>query len=456
MTTIRSTGMPRTSLLPAVALGLGLMLPACNILDVNNPNNLTEESVESPAAAAAVVNGALAANARAIATQWLGYLIATDEITWIGSRDAWGQLDQGFVSNPANEFTDAAFPIIAQARWFADRAVTIMDGHVTTATTATLPAMRRQQARAYLLAGTIYTIVGETQQDFAFSDRQVGFAAVGPAQMSTVLDRAIQYLDDAVAFSQALNDAVLIDRSLAMRARARHSRAMWDKIKPTVNTAQPLVSSPGAAADATAVLARVADDWRYQMIYSSSTLSNYMASEINSRGEQQFDTLSIVLVNSAAPKTILGVKLQDPIDNVADPRIVTFMEEWKGGTNIGVAGPIYSALTLTSASHMYLILAENALAAGNIPDFTTHINAVRSIDDLTPWSGLPGQPSALDMLKHERRAALFVTGVRLLDMYRFDIRDPLWHANSDVVERPGTLLPITCIEANSNPEIPDC
>jgi hypothetical protein len=78
---------------------------------------------------------------------------------------------------------------------------------------------------------------------------------------------------------------------------------------------------------------------------------------------------------------------------------------------------------------------------------------VRSLAGLTPWSG---QIPAIDMLKHERRTALFVTGVRLLDMYRFDISDPLWHANSDVVEEPGTLLPITCIEANSNPEVPDC
>src|SRR5690606_19296860 len=126
--------------------------------DVNNPNNLTEASIESPSAAAAVVNGAVAQNARAIATQWLGYLIASDEITWIGSPDAWGQLDQGFVSSPANEFTDAAFPQVAQARWLADRAVTILDGHVANTPTN---AMRRDQARAYLQAGIIYTMIGE-------------------------------------------------------------------------------------------------------------------------------------------------------------------------------------------------------------------------------------------------------------------------------------------------------
>ncbi|HEX6308542.1 MAG TPA: hypothetical protein VFZ69_10170 [Longimicrobiales bacterium] len=428
----------------------GLALPACDILDVSNPNNLTEESIENPSAANAVVNGAVAQNARGIATQWLGYLIATDEITWIGSRDAWGQLDQGFLSNPANEFTDAAFPQIAQARWVADRAVSILDGHV--AETPTAP-MKRDQARAYLQAGLIYTIIGETQEDFAFSDKQNAAPAVGPTAMATVLDQAIAYLDQAVSLSQALADDELINRSLALRARALHSRAIWDKIKPTINTSQPLVSSPAMVADANAVLARVTDDWRYQLTYSSSTLSNYMASEINSRGEQQFDTLTVVQVNAAAPKTILGVKLHDPIDDIPDPRIVTFLQEWKENTDIGVAGPVYSALTLTSARHMHLILAEDALARGAMVEFATHINTVRAMDGLTPYAG---QIPALDMLKHERRTALFVTGVRLLDMYRFGIQDPLWHTNSDAVESPGTLLPITCIEANSNPEIPDC
>jgi hypothetical protein len=102
---------------------------------------------------------------------------------------------------------------------------------------------------------------------------------------------------------------------------------------------------------------------------------------------------------------------------------------------------------------MHLILAEDALVKNDMTAFATQINAVRAVDGLTPWSG---QIPALDMLKYERRAALFVTGVRLLDMYRFGIKDPLWHANSDVLGKPGTLLPITCIEANANPQIPDC
>jgi hypothetical protein len=446
--TMRTTIMRWTSRVPALALGLAL--PACDILDVNNPNNLTEESIENATAASAVVNGAVAQNARGIATQWLGFLMATDEIVWIGSRDAWGQLDQGFVSNPANEFTDAAFPQIAQARWVSDLAVTTLDGHVAETPT---DAMRTDQARAYFQAGVIYTVIGETQQDFAFGHKQEATAAVGPEGMATVLDQGIAYLDQAVTMSQALGDNEMIARALAVRARAKHSRALWDKIKPTPNTAQPLVSSAGAAADATAALALVENSWRYRLEYASSTLSNYMASEINSRGEQQFDTTSIVSVNKSAPKTILGVKLLDPISNEPDRRIRAFLEEWKGGTDIGATGQIYAGLTLTSAKHMHLILAEQALANGNEAEFATHVNAVRAVDAMPAYTG---QIPALDMLKHERRTALFVTGVRLFDMYRFGIRDPLWAGTADVLTSPGTLLPITCIERDSNPNIPDC
>jgi hypothetical protein len=433
------------------ALALGLVLPACDILDVNNPNSVKEEDLVKSNAAGALVNGAVAANWRAVANVWLGYLMATDEIVWIGSRDAWGQLDQGFIANPANEFTNAAYPLLGQARWVADRAASQLDAHVDSLPT---PVMKSHQARAYLMAGMIYTLVGEVQEDFVMGDKQEAEEQLGPTRMSTVLDQAILKLDKAVAIATELNNDSLITRALALRARAKHSRALWDKIKPTI-AAQPLVSSTGASADAAAVLARasVNDSWRFQLTFSSASLNNFMASEINSRGEQQFDTTSVVQVNKAAPKTILGVKLMDPVENKPDARILAFLQEWKSNPNIGVAGDVYAPLTIVSAKHMRLILAEDELAKGNTAAFTTHINAVRAANGMAPYAN---QIPAIEMLKHERRAALFVTGVRLIDMYRFGIRDPLWHANSDTRNKPGMLLPITCRELDANPNLTPC
>jgi starch-binding outer membrane protein, SusD/RagB family len=434
------------------ALALGLVLPACDILDVNNPNSVKEEDLAKIAAASALVNGAVAANWRATSNVWLGYLMATDEIVWIGSRDAWGQLDQGFIANPANEFTNAAYPLLGQARWMADLAASQMDAHVDSVPTI---AMKTQQARAYLMAGMIYMLVGEVQEDFVLGDKQVADPPLGPTKMSTILDQAILKLDKALTVATEVNNDSLITRTLALRARAKHSRALWDKIKPTI-AAQPLVSSTGASADAAAVLARngVNVNWRFQLTFSSASLNNFMASEINSRGEQQFDTTSVVSVNKAAPKTILSVKLMDPLNNRPDPRILAFLQEWKTNPNIGVPGEVYAPLTIVSAKHMRLILAEDELAKGNTAGFTTHINAVRAAaDSLAPYSG---QIPAIDMLKHERRAVLFVTGVRLIDMYRFGIRDPLWHANSDTRNKPGMLLPITCRELDANPNLTPC
>src|SRR5687767_11854135 len=197
----------------ACALFVGVVFPACDVLDVNNPNNLTEESIEAVAAASAVVNGAVAANATAISQFWLGYLIATDEIVWIGSRDAWGQLDQGFVSNPNNEFTDDAYKVLSQARYMTDRAVEILDGHVATTPTT---AMKTDQARAHLHSGVIYTIIGESQDDFVISQKSEAGSAIGTPNMKTILDQAITKLDKAVTLAQELNNATILNQAQAM------------------------------------------------------------------------------------------------------------------------------------------------------------------------------------------------------------------------------------------------
>lgn len=434
----------------ALALVLSSTLSACDILDVNNPNNLTEESIEAVAAANAVVNGSVAANASAISQFWLGYLIATDEIVWIGSRDAWGQLDQGFVSNPNNEFTDDAYKFVSQARYMADRATGILDKHVAATPTT---ALKTDQARAYLHAGVIYTIIGESQDDFVISNKAEPGDPIGPTNMKNMLDQAITRLDKAVTVATEVGNNTILNQAQSMRARARHSRLVWDKIKPTVNTAAPLVTNTQMVADANAVIARTTANNILRYTYSSASFSSYMAGEINSRGEQQFDTTSIVTVNRAAPKTILGVKLRDPISNNPDPRIVAFLTEWKESTNLGVAGGIYSPLTLTSLKMMRLIVAEDALARNDMTTFNTQINAVRTMDGLPNYTG---QISASAMLQHERRAALFLTGQRMLDMYRFGVRDPIWLPNADTRTKPGTLLPITCIERNANPKLTPC
>ena len=423
-----------------------LGVAGCDILDVDNPNNLLEEDVRKATAANAMVNGALARVSETASAMWQEVGIVSDELMWIGSRDAWQQLDFGFVSNPNNEFTDAYFPWLGRARWLADAAEESVLEHSQTITTT---RMKTDLARAHLYAGIIYMIIGEVQQDFAFSDKTEAAPPVGPSNMASVLDQAITKLDNAVVAAQAAGDAELETVALATRARARHSRAIWDKIKPSPTPTAALVSAPGAVADARAVLARVTGDWEYEFKYSSATIANEMASWINSRGENQFDTASVVTVAQTNVRQVLGVRLLDPITNDVDPVVLAKLLEWKSGT-ITATGNIYPPMTLVSARLMRLILAEDALQKGDEVTFRAEINAIRALDDLPDYTG---QIPAKDMLLHTRRTSLFMMGLRLNDMYRFGIVDPNWRSGSDVITQPGTLLPITIVEIRANPHL---
>lgn len=424
----------------AVVLTLSLSLGACDLLDVNNPNNLVEEAIRDEALASAVVNGSQALVSDAISQIWQPYLVASDEFFWIGSRDAWLSLDQGFISDPSNEFTDGAFPSVGQARWMADEAIGILEGHV--AENPSSESLSDDLARAYLFAGIIYMIIGEVQEDFTLSDRQESAPAIGPSNMYQMLDQAIEYLDKAVAGS---TDDVHM-QALAVRARAKHSRGIWDKIKPSPNTGAPLVSSASAVADALEVIGLaggVTADWNYNFHYSAGTVGNSMASWVNDRKENQVDQS---LVRLDAANDIDDIALTDPIDNVKDPALRMRIATFKDGA-FDSKGSVYSPMTVASTRMMHLIAAEHEMANGNDAGFATHINHVRAMDGLTPYSG---QVDALEILEHERRVNLFVMGVRLADMYRFGSRDSKWEPNGDAIIAPGTLLPITLVEVRAN------
>ena len=427
----------------AIVLAGSLILSGCDILDVNNPNNLIEESIEAPAAASAVANGAQARVARAVGFIRQPYLVASDEFYWIGSRDAWLSLDKGYLNDPNNEFLDAAFPPLGDGRWLADRAVAILQGHV-----AETPStkMKTDLARANLYAGIMYMTIGETMEDFAFSDKTEDGAPVGPSNMYKVLDDAIKYLDAAVSGAQGVANKDLELKALAVRARAKHSRAIWDQINPSPKGGVGLVGSDGAAADALAAIGLaggVTADWRYDFNYSSSTVGNDMASWINDRKENQVDKS---LVNVTASFDIGTIKIQDPIDAKADPAFQKRLEHFKQGAFNSKGSP-YSPMTISSTRLLHLIAAENALAKGDNAGATTHINHVRAMDGLTAFSG---QIPAADMLKHERRVNTFMMGLRLADMYRFGIKDPAWESGGDAVAHAGMMLPITIIEIRAN------
>ena len=105
----------------------------------------------------------------------------------------------------------------------------------------------------------------------------------GEQNMSVLYDSATTWLDRAAA----------IDPSgpvLAMRARTKFSKAIWQKLNPPGTTpADPLVNDAGAAEDATAALPKMAGDFFYSIETTNQNVGDGSGGgfgfEFNNRGE---------------------------------------------------------------------------------------------------------------------------------------------------------------------------
>lgn len=423
---------------PLLALVASLGLSGCSdILEVDNPNNLLEDDLGSPASARALAAGAGATVARSVGAMLGPYSTVTDEVSWRGSRDAWFQLDIGNLADPGNEFTDDAFRFVGEGRWMADEAVRrleIFDAAGELKDTRGVPD-RTPMIRAYLFAAISYLTIADMFDDFALSDRRDPAPPEGEANMMQFYDQAIDYLTKGMAIAEDIGNTALEDDLQAIRARAEYSKALWDLVNPIGQVvANGLVNDAEANADATAVLARVAPEFQVLLSLDSDDLAlageASLAYNINQRGE-----LRIAPTYSA---------LKDPLTDTADVRVRATIADL-------TEAYIYQDIVVASAREMLLILAEAALATNDLGTFTTRINALRGLDGLTPWAG---QIPALDMLKHERRANLFLQGRRLADLYRWGENSPEWQTAppSTAVSQRGTFFPITCIEIRAHPE----
>lgn len=438
-TTTRLSGRGRSrwsaSLLALAAVGLA---GCSSLLEVDNPNNIKAEDTQKPVAATSLVNGAQRQVSFGVTAVYLVIGEISDELEWVGSRDAWLELDQGKVSNGYNEFTDAAMPPLAAARWLADYAIRTTDS-LNTAAALDDPT---DLARAYLWGAIAYTSIADWFDDFVFSNKDSAGTPIGHANMVGLYDVAEGYLTTGLGIANAAGDANLALAIQAMRARERFAKAVWSKTAAggMVNAADVA----GAASDAQAVLNATTDpDWKFEFTYNSVTGSSDPGGWINSRHEMR---LGPPYVEQVPTNKWGATTLMDPIDNVKDPAVDAIQTKFK-------ADDLYPTYTVVSAREMWLIRAEAALAAGNTGAFQTAINSLRDLDGLTDWTGAVGQPTALAMLQYERQANLFLTGRRLADQYRFGIPATNWNAGSQALTQPGLFLPITARECLSNPNI---
>ena len=455
MPTNRSIDRRRSTIrhLGAVALAAMVMIPlgCANPFDtsVDNPNAVVETALADAAGATTLVNGQGASVTRALTAILAPYSVATDELTWVGSREFWKNLDDGDVSEPVNEYTDGAYPFVSEARWLSNFAI----ARVTSFDAAATLRNRRDLARTNIFGAIIYITIGDMFDDFVLaSDRTVAGAAVGTANMPIFYDSAIAMLDRALPTAVAVADLELQRQILALRARAKFSKAERATVFPSrAVPGNPLVNDAGAVADANAMLALgggTAIAWRYRLTPTANNLAGInIGFELNNRGELRAGN-TFVNPDPARPIVPLaglpGIAMIDPVTGVASTTIANAIDACcrpAVGNNV--------PMTVASAREMYLILAESRLAAADNAGFLTNINLSRSVD------GLPAYPDATGAntkLQYERKTQLYLQGRRLMDMYRFNAADVRWLTGNGV--RGRCLLPITYIERLTNVSAP--
>jgi hypothetical protein len=449
MTTLDKSGRARFGA-ALLVLWLGVAVAGCSsLLDVDNPNNVIGDDLLTPAAASSVANGALYSLMAGYTYTLMCHATVSDELIWIGSRDSFQKLEQGYIDDPLNEFSDQGFREYAPARWMGDEAIEILTMHRDSGTLED----ETDLARAYLYTAFVYLNIADFFDDFALSDRTLAGPPIGPANMNSMYTTAIQYATDGLTIVTGTGTDLERDL-LAMRARARFALGVWNLIGTLpISPGNGLLSAgdaAAAAADAQAALNVDPSDWKFELEYEQAGAGGDAQYAINERLELRFsndyiipDETDKVRDRTAADR---GVALQDPIDLRGDPRIDEFMTPFEDETQ-------NSDMTLVSGRAMYLILAEDALVRNQMTEFENHINTVRAFSptSLTAFAdGGAGMPTAQQMLIHERRANLIFQGYRLNDMYRFGIQGSSWQAASPAFSAPGTQMPITKAEIDSN------
>lgn len=410
----------------------------CDILDVSNPNNLTEDQI-GPTSIVPLANGAEASVTRALGAVYGPYSAATGELRHIGSRNAWGQLDGGSIDVPGNEFSDSAFPYVAEAVWLTRTNIERMETFRENDNLQDVQPL----ARTYLYGAIAYTTTADVFDNFVLSDQRDAGEPVGTANMDSLYTQAITWLDRAISIAE---NNEIEQPSLAtlygMRARARYSRALWQKLNPSVNTSEPLVNSTGAVSDARQALSRMSGDFTYELelIPSSPDLVDgavSVAFQINNRRELQFSERYIEIDDD---QRFVSVTYEDMISGDVHPYLQSFITSYRSQGQ-------YADIPVVSQREMYLILAEAALAGNSGLDFDTQINNLRALDGLPDYTG---QVDARDLLVQSREVNLFLQGRRLADHYRFAEPAAQWGGNRD---EPGTFFPITLTEIRANPNL---
>lgn len=409
-----------------VVASLSLFFGCDQLLDVSNPNSLTEEDVTLTASAEGLKNGTLHSLMVGTAWTWAATSTISDELNWTGSYESYKIFDEGRIDFPSNEVIVEGFPNISEARYMADISIENISRFDAEGTLTD----RSILARTYIYSAVTRITIADSYENFVFSTKQEAMPAIGAENMFQLYDQAINHATEALNIAVDIGSSNLQAQALGIRARAKHAKGIWELLNPAGTTpSDPIVRNTGASADAEAALELMSADYKATFDYQSASLTNYMSTQVIQRGE--------MTLNDAFDDLKTG-----EIDPRAEAIINDFMDT-------STYTELYSPFTWLSAREMHLIIAEEAIGT-NDELARQKMNSVRALE------GLPEIEIGDDLvvfIEHERRANLHFQNRRLNDMYRFGTESDSWLSDEDAIQQPGILLPIPSNEILANPNL---
>lgn len=417
---------PKKIITILVVVSLSLFFGCDQLLEVSNPNSLTEEDVTLPASAEGLKNGTLHSLMVGTAWTWAATSTISDELRWTGSYESYKIFDEGRIDFSSNEVVVEGFPNISEARYMADISIENISRYDTEGTLGD----RSILARTYIYSAVTRLTIADSYDNFVFSTKQEAMPAIGAENMSELYDQAINHATEALNVAVDIGNSTLQAQALGVRARAKHAKGVWELLNPTGSTpADPIVRNTGATADAEAALDLMEVDYKATFDFQSALLTNYMGTQVIQRGEMTFN---------------------EPFDDLktgeTDPRVEAIINDF---LDTSTYTELYPPFTWLSAREMNLIIAEEAIGTNDELARQT-MNSVRALDGLLEI--LPGD-DLVEFIEHERRANLHFQNRRLNDMYRFGSQSDNWLPDEDAIQRPGTLLPIPSNEVLANPNL---
>ncbi len=408
-------------------LALVLLMAACDVFDVANPQAITEDDLEDPSMMQAIADGAAATFADAYHNVIVTSELAADAIIWTGSETRNQQVDQG-IWVTANSSIDIAYNMLSVARWTADDVIKRLNSLDAG------PSASEAIASSHLYLGYSLVLLGDHFTQFTIDG---GAPMEGPEAYRL----AVEHFTEASSIAQSAGAQALAAAALGGRARAHH----WLGIESGD-------VSEYAAAQADAEAALTLD---YQFVFLIDY--GYPARANEWWGNMQ-DELELGM---GAPFR----QLQDPVSGQLDPRVP--ISDYRGVSPNGADSLFFqekypsaeSDIALVKWQEMSLIIAEVEWRNDNLQAAVDAINDVRQAAGLIDFSSSSSQ-SIRDQLIYERGAEFFLEGRRWPDARRFTMEfvdvailpDDRWLPEAQL-ESPDRKWEIPKTERESNPGV---